>query len=201
MSSLPEDELIQVPPDPVNDADRLTAIARLHDLVHRGELSLDRFSDRLEQVLAANEHVDLEAAMAALPSVVRLTPASRRLAQPLVVDAGIGRVELGAGWQLAADTTISTQTGKARVDLTAASWDAQEVNLHLRASTGHIDVVIPEGVGIQMVSTTGRVELDRLAPPIPGAPLVRVDAVATSTGRIRLRHHSKRSVRRRRGKK
>ena len=80
---MPDDQLIPLPPEPVDDGDRLAAIARLHDLVSRGGLSLEGFSAGLEQVLAANDQADLEAAMAALPSLVRLTPASRRLSQPL----------------------------------------------------------------------------------------------------------------------
>jgi hypothetical protein len=71
---VPDDQLIPLPPEPVDDGDRLAAIARLHDLVSRGELSLEGFSAGLEQVLAANDQADLEAAMAALPSLVRLTP-------------------------------------------------------------------------------------------------------------------------------
>ena len=109
--------------DGVDEHDRVAAIDRLHELVRGGSLSLERFSAILEQVLAAVGHADLEAAMSALPPVVRLTPASRRLAQPLVLRAD-GALKLGSGWQLAADTTISVAFGTAWLDLTAASWDA-----------------------------------------------------------------------------
>jgi hypothetical protein len=60
--------------------------------------------------------------MAVLPSLVRLTPASRRLPQPMRLDAGISRLEPGAGWQLAAETTVTSSTGRVRLDLTTASW-------------------------------------------------------------------------------
>jgi hypothetical protein len=70
-------------------------------------LSLERFSGVLEQVFAAPSHADLEAAMLALPPLVRLTPASRQLAKPLVLRAADGGLQLGSGWQLAADTTRS----------------------------------------------------------------------------------------------
>jgi hypothetical protein len=175
----------------VDDGDRLAAIARLQDLVRRGGRSLERFWASLEIVLAANDQADLEAAMAAQPSLVRLTPASRRLSQPLRLDAGIRRLEPGAGWQLAADTTITSSTGKVRLDLTTASWDAREIDLVLRTSTGRITVVVPEGVAVQIVSATGRVTWDTLVPPVPGSPVVRVTA-ATSTGggRIRFKHPS-----------
>ena len=182
------DELpVPEPLEPVDDTDRVAAISRLHDLVGSGGLSLDRFSSGLEQVLAARTHEELEAAMTAMPALVRLTPGSRRLAQPLRVDAGIRKLNLGAGWQLAAETSITTSTAKCDVDLTQASWDARQIDLSLETATGRIEVVVPEGVAVQVVSARGRVRLDSLAPPVPGAPLLRVTAAA-STGQIVIRH-------------
>ena len=73
---------------------------------------MERFSASLERVLAADDQADLEMAMAALPSVVRLTPASRRLSQPLKVDVGIGKLRLGAGWQVAPEPKSSRPPGR-----------------------------------------------------------------------------------------
>ena len=183
------------PLEPVDDSDGIAAISRLHDLVGGGGLSLDRFSSGLEQVLAARTHEELEAAMTSMPALVRLTPGSRRLAAPLRVDAGIRKLDLGAGWQLASETSITTSTGRCEVDLTQASWDARQIDLSLETATGRIEVVVPEGVAVQVVSAKGRVRLDALTPPIPGAPLLRVTAAA-STGQILIRHP--RTTRRRR---
>lgn len=180
--------------DPIDDADRLTAIARLRDLLSTGELAVEPFSAALDRVLGAESHAALESAMAPLPSIVRLTPASRRLAHPLVINAGINSLELGAGWQLAADTSVTTVTGRCRLDLTQATWDTREVDLRLESSTGEIEVIVPEGVSVQLVSVRGRVTLNPLAPPLPGGPLLRVTASATM-GRIRI--HSPIPARRR----
>ena len=178
-----------VSPEPVDDSERLAAVARLHDLVGTGGLSLERFSASLERVLAADDQADLEMAMAALPSVVRLTPASRRLSQPLKVDVGIGKLRLGAGWQVAPETEVIASTGKVCLDLTSATWDAREIDLRLRVRTGKIDVIVPKGVAVQMVSATGRVRLDNLVPPVPGAPVLRVVAsTSNGGGRIRFSH-------------
>jgi Domain of unknown function (DUF1707) len=180
---------VPVPPEPVDDTERLAAVARLHDLVGSGSLSLERFSASLERVLAANDQADLEMAMSALPSPVRLTPASRRLSRPLKVDVGIGKLRLGAGWQLAPETEIVASTGKVWLDLTAASWDAREIDLRLRVVTGKIQVTVPKGVAVQMVSASGRVTLDDLVPPVPGAPVLRVVAsTSNGGGRIRFTH-------------
>jgi hypothetical protein len=174
-------------PEPISDSDRVAVIARLHDLVASGDLDLERFSASLEQVLAAESETELETAVVGLPSVVRLTPSWRKLSQPVVLDAGIYRLELGDGWQLGADTTVKTNTAKVRLDLTRATWDARDVQLHLQSGTGNMEVIVPRGVSVQVVSMTGRVSVDDLAPPLPGGPVLRVDA-ATKTGKIRFTH-------------
>ncbi len=122
--------------DGVDEEVRTMAIDRLHELARGGSLSLERFSAVLEQVLAVVDHTDLEAVMLALPpSLVRVTPASHRLGQRFVLQAD-GDLTLGSGWQLAADTTISVAFGTARLDLAAASWDANQINLRLETRGG-----------------------------------------------------------------
>ncbi len=179
------------PLDGVDEEDRTAAIDRLQELVRGGSLSLERFSAVLEQVLAAVDHTDLEAVMLALPpSLVRLTPASHRLSQPLVLRAD-GDLTLGSGWQLGADTTISVAFGTARLDLTATSWDANLINLRLETRAGAMEVIVPEGVVVQMVGGSGRVQLESLSPPVTGAPVLRISTFGP-TGVIRIRHPNKR---------
>jgi hypothetical protein len=174
-------------PDPVSDSDRVAVIARLHDLAANGDVGIEQFSASLEQVLAADSQTELEAAAAGLPSLVRLTPAWRKLSEPVVLDAAIYRLQLGSGWQLAVDTTVRTNTAKVLLDLTEATWDARDVQLRLETNTGKIVVIIPKGVTIQMVSQTGRVVMDNLSPPLPGGPVLRINAKA-NTGKISFTH-------------
>lgn len=177
--------------DGVDDGDRMRAVGRLQELAGSGQLSMDRFSTALEQVLAAQTHTELETAMAALPSLVRITPASRRLARPLKIDVGMGRLDLGAGWQLASETSVRTNSGRCRLDLTQASWDASEIDLEIQTVMGTIEVIVPDGVAVQMLSARGSVKLDSLAPPVPGAPVLRVAAIG-NTGEIRIRNPTRR---------
>ena len=171
----------------VDDADRVLATARLQQLVARGELSLERFSQAVGEVLAAGNQAELEAAMTGMPPVVRLTPSARRLERPLEVITDMHSLKLGQGWQLASRTTVTTGTGKCTLDLTAATWDSLEVDLHLKSGSGAIEVTVPEGVAVQMLSARGNVRLEDLAPPLPGCPVLRVEA-ESSLGRIRFRH-------------
>lgn len=175
----------------VDEEDRVAAIARLHDLFSTGELSLERFSDLLEKVFAAPGHADLEAALSTLPPLVRLTPTWRRLTKPFVLQAADGGLRLGSGWQLAADTTISTGFGVARVDLTAASWDSCSINLHLE-TWGSIDVLVPEGVAVQMLGGSGNIHLESLSAPSPGGPVLRI-STSGPTGVIHIHHPKERN--------
>jgi len=185
-----EDRPLSAPLGGVDEQDRVAAIDRLHELVRGGSLSLEGFAAVFEQVLAAAAHADLEAAMSAVPPLVRLTPASRRLAQPLVLRAD-GALKLGSGWQLAADTTISIAFGTAWLDLTAASWDANQINLRLETRAGAIELIVPEGVAVQMVGGSGRVQLESLSTPVPAGPILRISTLG-ATGVIRIRHPKKR---------
>jgi hypothetical protein len=181
---------VPAPVDEVDEDDRVAAIARLHFLFTTGELSFERFSGVLEEVFSASSYADLEAAMLVLPPLVRLTPNSRRLTKPLVLhSAGAGH-QLSSGWQLAADTTISTGIGAAHIDLTAVSWDAHHINLRLE-TWGSIEVLVPEGVAVQMVGGSGRVQLESLARPVPGGPVLRI-STSGPTGVIRICHPTER---------
>jgi hypothetical protein len=152
---------------------RVAAITRLHDLFSAGELSHEYFSGVLEQVFGAPGQADLERAMLALPPLVRLTPSPLRLARPLVLQAADGDIQLGSGWQLATDTTIRTGFGAAQLDLTVASWDSLQINLRLE-TWGSIEVLLPEGVTVQMVGGSGSVHLESLSAPVPGGPVLRI---------------------------
>lgn len=177
----------------VDEDARVAAIARLSDLFSRERLSFECFSEVLGQVMAAPSHGALEMAMAALPSLVRLTPPSKRLSGQLVLRAPDSKLALGAGWQLAADTTISTGFGTALLDLTAASWDAHQINLRLE-TWGSIDVLVPEGVTVQISGGSASVELKSLSPPIPGGPQLRI-STSGPTGVIRICHPKHRNGR------
>jgi hypothetical protein len=169
----------------VDEDERAASITRLNDLFSGGMISHQRFSEVLEQVFAAPDRATLEGAMLALPPLVRLTPALLRLRTSLVVRAAEGCVS-GQGWQLAADTTISTGVGTTRVDLTRARWDSQNITLRLE-TWGSIEVIVPKGVTIQLVGGPRPVELQSISPAIPGGPVLRVSTFGP-TGVIRIGH-------------
>lgn len=159
--------------DEVGEPDRTTAIARLHDLFSSGAVSLEHFYRVLEGIFAAHLRTALEEVLSSLPPPVRLTPTSLRLSEPLVLRVADGGSRLGAGWQLASNTTVIAGSGATLLDLCAATWDALAIDLHLE-TWGSINVIVPRGVAVQMVGGSRQVRLDALSPAIPGGPLLRI---------------------------
>lgn len=73
----------------------------------------------------------------------------------------------------------------------AASWDTHQINLHLE-TWGSIEVLVPEGVAVQMVGGSGSVHLESLSAPVPSGPVLRI-STSGPTGVIRIRHPRERN--------
>jgi hypothetical protein len=200
MVSVNEGRLVPAPLNEMAEDDRVAAIARLRDVFSDGMVTLERFVEVLEHICTASNHTDLREAMVTLPPLVRPTPPWLRLTRPLVLRTADDGLLFGPGWQLAIDTTVSTGLGAARLDLTTASWDAQNINLRLE-TWGSIDVLVPEGVAVQLVGGSRPVQLQSLSLPTPGGPVLRISTFGP-TGVIRIRHpeacHARRFIRWRR---
>ncbi len=92
---------------------------------------------------------------------------------------------IGEGrWQLARETSISVELGSVTVDLTDAELDDRVVDLKVDTGWGAIRIIVPPGLGIEVVRHRGRV-ISRIGPPTPGLPLVRLTAL-TNIGRTHL---------------
>jgi hypothetical protein len=116
-----------------------------------------------------------------------ITPGRRRrLARPLEIHSGLGRLRLAGRWQVAAETHISADLGSVRLDLTEAEFDDRVIGLHVYSGWGSITIIVPRGVEIQVVRHRGGVD-SRLDASVPGLPLIRLDVTA-NIGRVHLRH-------------
>jgi hypothetical protein len=140
----------------------------------------------IEKLLAATTDAELAEVVRSLPPPVTFTRADRRLSGPLEIHSGMGRLRLAGRWQLAGQTHISADLGSVRLDLTDAEFDDHVIDLHVYTGWGTITMIVPRGVGVQILRHRGRVS-SRLDPPVPGFPLIRLD-VTTNIGRVHLRH-------------
>jgi hypothetical protein len=148
-------------------------------------LELADYDRAVEQVLVARSETELGQVLRSHPAPVTLTAADRRLDQPLKIRGGTGRLRLDRPWQLAKQTSVRAELGSVMIDLTQAQFDERTIDLNVYTGWGTITIVVPPGVGVQLVRTHGTVS-SRIPAPLPGLPLVRLRA-QTNIGRIRLR--------------
>lgn len=169
-----------------DDAQRATEF--LKDLYAAGHIDAAQLESGIGGLLSARTDDQLAEVVRSLPPAIALTRPDRRLAEPLKIHSGIGRLWLTGRWQVARQTHISADLGSIRIDLTEAEFDDHVVELHVYTGCGSITIIVPRGVGVQIVRHKGGVD-SRLEPPVPGLPLVRLD-VTTNIGRVHLRHPS-----------
>jgi hypothetical protein len=158
----------------------------LKELYAAGDIDAGRFDTGVAGLLAATTDAELAEVVRSLPPPVALTSPDRRLTQPLEIHSGMRRLRLTGRWQVARQTHASADLGSVLIDLTEAEFDDRLIDLHVYTGWGSITIIVPRGVGVQVIHHRGGVD-SRLEPPVPGLPLVRLD-VTTSIGKVRLRH-------------
>src|SRR6516162_2575160 len=168
-----------------DDAQR-RATEFVKDLYAAGDIDAAQLDAGVAGVLAARSEAELAGVVRSLPAPVALTSPDRRLAKPLEINGGIGRLRLTGRWQVARETHVSAELGSVLIDLTEAEFDDHVIDLHVYTGCGSITIIVPPGVGVQVLRHRGGVD-SRLDPPVPGLPLIRLD-VTTNIGRVHLRH-------------
>jgi hypothetical protein len=168
----------------------------LKELYAAGDIDAPRFDTEIAGVLAATTETELAEVVRSWPAPIALTSPDRRLAEPLEIHSGIGRLRLTGRWQVARETHISADIGSIRLDLTKAEFDDHVIDLHVYTGCGTVTIIVPRGADLQIIRHRGGVD-SRLEPPVPGLPLIRLD-VTTNIGRVRLRHPGTEDEKRRR---
>jgi hypothetical protein len=166
--------------------DKQRATEFVKQLYAAGGIDEVHFEVGIARVLGATTDAELADVVRSLPPPVVFTAADRRLSRPLEIHSGMRRLRLGGRWQLGAETHVSADLGNVRLDLTEAEFDDYVIDLHVYTGWGTITIVVPRGVDVQITRHRGAVST-RLEPPVPGFPLIRLDAT-TNVGTVRLRH-------------
>jgi hypothetical protein len=189
-----------------SDAEREAIVARLHDAGAEGRLTIEELAERIDAAYAARTRAELEPLVADLPAAtgsgVAAGPASapsaaspaRRMSS--VVLGVLGGGDRRGRWRVPARLTVVNVMGGADLDLREAVLDAPEVEITVWSLMGGSDILVPEGVHVELggfaLMGANDLRLEGDAPP-PGAPVVRVKAwslmggtdVKTSRGRRR----------------
>jgi hypothetical protein len=117
----------------MHEDDRQRATEFVKELYAAGEIDADRLGAGVAGVLAAGSEAELAAVVRSLPAPVALTSQERRLAEPLEIHSGMGRLRLAGKWQVARETHVSADLGSVRLDLTEAEFVTTNIGkVHLR---------------------------------------------------------------------
>ncbi|MGH9136877.1 MAG: DUF1707 SHOCT-like domain-containing protein [Acidimicrobiales bacterium] len=168
----------------IGDADRDRVIDVLRVACSDGRITLDEFSDRAGHVFAARTAADLELVTRDLPVPVPVTAhhvdVSDSQATTTVIAIMNGN-DRRQPWRPGDKVTAFAFWGGCTLDFRAARIDGPDVEVTAVAIMGGIDIIVPEGIEVEfsglpiMGGTDCRL---KDVPVVPGAPVLRVRAVA-----------------------
>jgi hypothetical protein len=180
MSVLPNDELL------ASDAERRAVQADLSDACAQGRLSLEEFSERLDQANAARTRGELALLVGDLPA--GMVPLAAKDIRPTRWTVAIMGANARRGpWRPSERTTGVAVMGCAMLDLREAAIGSRPQRVTAIAVMGAIDVVVPEGTRVElrgvpvMGCTKSRVPSDGDGLS-PAKPVLRVRALALMGG-------------------
>jgi hypothetical protein len=161
------------------DADRDQTVTLLREHVVVGRLTLDEFSERVGGALAARTRGELDALVADLPARPQPEPeATRRQIRRWIVAVMSGATAKGR-WRVGDHTTAIAVMGGCVLDLRQAQISGSEVVINAFAIMGGIDIIVPEGIDVELAGFAmmgGRHMRIRDVPIIPGSPRIIIRA-------------------------
>src|SRR4051794_2473979 len=166
-----------------SDAERDATVDRLREAAAEGRLTLEELADRIEAAANAVMRSDLVRLSSDLPATAAVGIAS----QPAAV-RGVGDVKRSGPWTLPAENSFRTWFGNIKLDLRQAQLSASETHIDARALFGNVELLVPEGVDVDVQARTqvGRTNL-RAGSGTPGAPRIVLTG-GTFFGDIKVRH-------------
>jgi hypothetical protein len=170
-----------------SDAEREATVVRLREAAGEGRLTVEELATRIDAAYAATTHAELEPLTADLPAVA---PASSVTVEPGARGTSLILGILGGGdrrgrWRVAERVRVINVLGGADLDLREATLAGPEVHITVISLLGGSDIVVPEGVHVELSSFAflGGDELKLEGPePPPGAPVVHVRTISILGG-------------------
>jgi class 3 adenylate cyclase len=181
----------------ISDAERNQAVELLRHHCAEGRITLDEFSDRVGDVFEARTTADLELVTRDLPVAspppVETTRRKRASQWIFAVMSGTGRK---GRWRPAETTKVLAVMGGVELDLREALLDGPELTIHAIAIMGGIDIVVPEGIRVEVRGLPIMGGFDsriRDVPVLPGSPVIHVTGWALMGG-VSVRNKRPRSI-------
>jgi hypothetical protein len=163
-----------------SDAERDATIERLSAASGDGRLTLDEFSQRMDQASSAVTRAELDRLVADLPADEGGAPAAvatRPAGRTTWHVWPIGGLQVRGPWRMERHVVVVTLLGGANLDLRQAELAAPEVTLTQVSLLGGTSITVPPGVRVDRsgFSLLGGTRMDLGAEqPGPGAPTIHV---------------------------
>ena len=180
-----------------SDGDRDAVAARLNEAVGDGRLTLQEFSQRLDRAYAARTRGELAPLTADLPA-----------RDPVRGPGRLRRVMLGIFWDsrragpqpLEDEITAIALLGDAVIDLRQAKATSKEITIRAYALLNDVDVIVPEGVAVELTGVAVVGDNRNMATPVPAGTsrfVVKIHGHAL-LGDVQVFHRNPRAIRSRR---
>jgi hypothetical protein len=166
-----------------SEADRDATVNRLREAAGEGQLTLEELTDRIEAAANAVMRSDLVLLTCDLPAAAAVGVATHSAGV-----RGLGDVKRSGPWTVPAENSFRTWLGHIKLDLREAQISATETHIHARALFGNINLLVPEGIAVEVQARTrlGRTNL-QASSGVPGAPRIVLTG-GTFSGNINVRH-------------
>jgi hypothetical protein len=179
-----------------SDAERDATVERLRDAAGEGRLTLEEFSDRMEQATAARTRTELDQLVTDLPAAAT-GGGTGTVAAPGSPDgptwhvSPIGGLSVSGPWRMGRHVVVISVIGGADLDLSQAELAARDVTLTKVSIIGGVHARIPHGIRVDAsgLSLLGGTSVEGAPDPGPGAPTIHIRAFSIIGG-IRIRRGS-----------
>ena len=158
-----------------SDADRDRAIGELREHTAAGRLTLEEFSERVDQAVAARTLTDLDEVRSDLPAALPAAQARRRPKR--FTGVVFASAERAGRWRLPRRSLALSLFGNVDLDLRHAELSGSRASITALLLFGNVDVYVPESVDVDLDGFAifgHRREWGQDLPSRAGAPLVEV---------------------------
>ncbi|HXZ78232.1 MAG TPA: DUF1707 domain-containing protein [Streptosporangiaceae bacterium] len=164
-----------------SDAERDATVERLSAATGDGRLTLEEFSQRMEQATSARTRAELDRLVADLPADA--ATAGTEVAGPAPAGPSwhvspVGGLRVYGPWRMDRHVIVVSIVGGTRLDLSQAQLAAPEVTLTKVSLVGGVRIWVPAGIRVEVsgFSLIGGTRFYGAPEPGPGAPTVHIRA-------------------------
>jgi len=165
-----------------SDAEREATIEQLRIAAAEGRLTFEELADRIEVAGTARTRQQLIPLTADLP-----TGLAHQTVEPISVRQ-TGDIKRTGAWVVPPESSFRSYFGHIKLDLREATITAHEIRIEAFTPFGNIDLLVPEGVHVDVRASTrlGKLKHDTSAAG-PGAPRIVITG-GTWFGNVKIRH-------------